>query len=270
MARLDGKKVKIDGKKYTVKSHMANVDGGVETIILTRAIGKTSKESFRQKPADTIQELGYMDEDDVVYTPTEMEVGEIQIKEKIGETIKITMILHGGVIQDTELKIIGPNWESPDHIDIIFLEQDNEEASIDRELLVQSYLLWQERHNKFIPNKEDQGDEDISESKPEIEELLGGLDGILGSLFKDIKDPNRSESAASDLLKDILGPSYGKKSRSEAMDDILKHILDDKKSDRGSERRRGSGIDIQELDLSDAPPEIQEIIRKLRNRRSEL
>ncbi len=311
MLTLNGKKVKIAGKKYTVQDHLSNVDGNVETIILTRPIRKSAANTA---PARTLQELGYTGEDDVIYTDTEMEVGDIQIKKKIGSTVMITIILAGDVLEDTKLEIIGPNWSHPNLIDIKFLSESEDDIhEIGRELLISSYLLYQERNNKFIPNKEEiksvhdespvpdldeflegfkKFRDDKKSSGPEtllkdirssVEDMGGqkltGLDEVLKNVSGLLEDTDDEKLTGLDaILKDITGlideidDEIDKKDSSERRDspeDLLNKILGSKSDvfDKFKPERETKDFSIEEIEMEDAPPAIQRLIRHLRNRK---
>ncbi len=283
--KLNGKKVKINGKKFTVSEHLSNVDGNVETIILTRPISKRA--GVTTENANTLQELGYMNEDDVVYTDTEMEVAGIQIKERIGAILPITMILQGDVLKDTDVQIIGRNWEDPDLIDMLFLE-DETTVSINAELLTKSYLLHQERNGKFIPNTEDRDSRDSRDEEadtPNLDRLVemfanardsrgqrdeqepqetNGLDGLLkgltGLLDDVIEDIDELEDAIDEKVERRRSRSRGH----ESPEDLLKKILDSRSSFH--EDKDSKDFSIEEIEMEDAPDEVQRLIRHLRNR----
>jgi len=207
MADLNGKRIKVDGKKFEVREHFTNRDDNIETIILTRAI-KSGKRT-KSRIVSNLSDLGYKNEDEVVYTTTEMQNISKFLMDSSRVDVNITMILDGGILKDTELKIIGPTWESPDKINIIFKEQgDGKIVEIDRELLFKSCLLWRERNDGFKPEKANDLDD-------EIEETLGGLGSILEDILKirthSPKEPSSSE--AHDVLERLLGLGREKDSK---------------------------------------------------------
>ncbi len=273
MAGLNGKKIKVDGKKYEVKDHFTNRDENLETIVLTRAI-----KPGKLKPAATINELGYVDESDVVYSDDAMASMYAIIGKSFGKIINITMILNGGVLSDTDLQIVGPNWENPDQVDVIFLDKDSEKAVISKDLLLKSCLLWQERHNQYTPERES-SEESGSIGPEDIEEVLGDLTGLLGDLLKNRSSESSGSSGSSgsskahDILEQILGdrgrPSQRSSQSSEMPDisdmpDILKDMLG---SGRSSRSDRSEEFSIEEMNFDDAPQAIKDIIRNLKNHR---
>jgi hypothetical protein len=52
LSSLDNKKINIDGKQFTVSKHLVNMDGNIETVILTREIHS------RKKGATYLEDIG--------------------------------------------------------------------------------------------------------------------------------------------------------------------------------------------------------------------
>ncbi len=269
MSKLDGKKIKIDGKKFEVQAHLTNPDENLESLILTRPIHKLKDKS---DPVENIQQLGYRDEDAVTYSHDEMKDSIKVIHSRVGKKIDITMILDAGRMSDTSIKIVGANWENPDLIDIIFME-DNHEVSISRELLAKSLLLHTERHlgNSKSKKSFDTGNNISDSSKKRIDELIGGIDSLLDDIRNrtgrtgrkgrgDQKGrPYRDTSEKfNDEFADLFGTLFkdGKQPSHRPQTGGLEELLSDLKSN--------PNLTIDKVDINDAPDVIKDLVRSLK------
>ncbi len=151
MSKLEGKKVRIDGDTFTVRSQFSNPSENIETLILTKEIHES------ESPVGDIDhacDLDYESIGDIQYSDSEMEFANIHVKEKAGEIFDIAYVTPDGVLKEMSIEITGINWENPDEFDIIFYTEDEgaNKQTMTRDLLLRSYLLYHEWKGDFIPD----------------------------------------------------------------------------------------------------------------------
>lgn len=208
MAKLKGKKVKIEGTTFKVAEHLLNRDDDIETVILTRKLSskKYSGKSQSKPRAKTIFDLNYFEPSDIVYSDDEMASANIQLGKKVnGEgdkdfKFKIALIEPDGTLTAVKMEMIGPDWTKPNLINVVVYDKDNNisENNFNRDFLIRSYLLYQEWVGNFVPDdKGTKADDDhviFEDDDVKISEVgLGDLPDELQDFLHGFKE-SRSDS----------------------------------------------------------------------------
>ncbi len=228
---LVGKKININGERYSVKKQATSQSRETETLVLERTIEADPEITH-------MSDLGYESPDDVIYSDNEREFAGIHLKESIGDVTCIATVGPGGELREKRIKVLGVNWEDPEIVNIEVLHGSSEgsEKQIDRDLLIESYLLYHEWQGDFVP------DADCEDEASGID--VDGMPDIVKEIIKDITDDTDEvhveEIDISDLpegLRDLIGgfAEFKESKKTPKSDEnpiaaILKEIVDkDKK-----------------------------------------
>ncbi len=253
-ADLIGKKINIEGERYSVKRQAVSQSRETETLVLERTIEVDVEITH-------MSDLGYESPDDVQYSGSEREFAGIHLKESVGDITRIATVGPDGELKEKLIRVLGVNWEDPEIINIKVLYESGEELEkqIDRDLLIESYLLYHEWQGDFVPDAdcEDEVSRDILDDMEASGIDVNGMPDIVKEIIKDITDDadevHAEEIDISDLpegLRDLIGGftevKESKKSKQtpepteDPIDEIFESIFGDRKRRKEQSKRPDS------------------------------